>query len=93
MTIKFSKHVDKNLVIVNISSQISNAELINAFRSYYESNKDNADFDQLILFEDTAEFKLGTESFIQLSKMADDFLKQMTTLLKQHSLLIKPCTK
>ena len=76
MAIKFTIHTDKKLVMVNLSGQITNAELINSFRSYYKENRNNADYDNLVLFEETTDFKLETQSFIQLSKMSDDFLKK-----------------
>ena len=91
MTIKFSINSDKKLMTVNLSEQTTDTELINSFKSYY--NKDKAGFDQLILFEETTDFDLETESFIQLSKMADDFLKHNEEAIKTAFVIDKTMHK
>lgn len=93
MTIKFSINTDNKLMTVNLSEQITDTELINSFKSYYDNNKNKANFDQLILFEETADFDLETESFIQLSKMADDFLKHNEEAIKTAFVIDKTMHK
>jgi len=93
MTIKFNIDSSEKRVRISLSEQITNEELIHSFRSYYENNKNISDFDQLILFERTAEFKLGTESFIQLSKMADNFLKKNDNAIKTAFVIDKTMHK
>ena len=93
MTIKFSIYSDEKLVLAKLSGQITDIELISSFRNNFKNNKDKTNFNQIILLEKTTEFDLETESFIQLSKMSDNFLNNNDAAIKTAFVIDKTMHK
>ena len=82
MTIKFSIFPDEELMFAKFSGHISNSELVDQYRNYYDSNKSIASFNQLVLFDEATELDLEMESFIEVSKMAGEYLKNSERSIK-----------
>jgi hypothetical protein len=82
MTIKFSIFPDEELMLAKFSGHVSDNELVEEYRKYYESNKGIASFNQLILFDEATELDLEMESFIEVSKMAGEYLKNSERSIK-----------
>jgi len=82
MTIKFSIFQDEELMVAKFSGHISDVELIEQYRNYYESNEGIANFNQLVLFDEATILDLEMESFIEVSKMAGEYLKNSERSIK-----------
>ncbi|MDG2175378.1 MAG: hypothetical protein P8M72_04495 [Gammaproteobacteria bacterium] len=93
MTIKFSIFPDEELMVAKFSGHISDGELVEQYRKYYESNKGITSFNQLILFDEATELYLEMESFIEVSKMAGEYLKNSERSIKTAFVTERLCIK
>ena len=62
-------------MFTKFSGHVSDSELVEEYRNYYESNKGIASFNHLIVFDEATVLDLEMESFIEASKMAGKYLK------------------